>query len=67
MTSNDKKHFVRVEEFYITKVLDLIKFYGECGDTDCETCELGEVCKKTVELEDSIKELEEKWEGNNEK
>ena len=66
MTYNDKRHFAILEEFYISKVLDLIKCYGECSDTDCKTCELGEICRKTVELENSIKELEEKWEGTNE-
>ena len=61
MTDNDKRHFAIIEEFYITKVLDLVKVYGECSDTDCKTCELGEVCKKAVELKNSIKELEGKW------
>lgn len=60
MTNNDKKRFIIVEECYITKVLDLIKFYGECSDTDCKTCELNNVCRKAVELEDGIKELGEK-------
>jgi hypothetical protein len=67
MTNTDKKRFITIEEYYVTRVLELIKFYGECSDTDCKTCELGEVCKKTVELEDGIKELEVKWEKNNEK
>lgn len=64
MTNNDKKRFIIVEEYYIEKILALIKFHGECSITDCRTCELCEVCRKTVELEDSIKELEEKWEEN---
>lgn len=63
MTNYDKERFIDLEKYYITKILDLIKFYVECGDTDCRTCELGNVCRKTVELEDSIKELEEKWEA----
>lgn len=64
MTNYDKEHFITIEKYYITKVLDLIKFYGECGYTDCKTCELREVCRKAVEYEDSVKKLEEKWEKN---
>lgn len=63
MTKYDKERFIDLEKYYITKILDLIKFHSECSITDCRTCELGEVCRKTVELEDSIKELEEKWEA----
>lgn len=41
---------------HTSKMMEHMKFYNECADTDCRTCELGEVCKKTVELE-------EKWEA----
>lgn len=64
--TNDKRRkkneFIDTFLFRAVELTDLIPYYGECSDTDCRTCEIGEVCRKSIELEDSIRKLEEKWE-----
>ena len=49
---------------HTSKMMEYMKFYNECADTDCKQCEMKELCADVIILQndaiDTLEKLEEK-------